>query len=339
MDELCEDNDMYVNIVGEKIGIKEYFEKEGYTYYVFNEEPKRIIKFDNVYAKWMNRLYILIAHIGEERDKHSIDISKMEFDSKYQFFGLAESVANQLMYFFVKDQLSGCNDNKELEGLCYNILFGPNNSSSYGHVVFDELCYLQLKKYLARLVMWEFNAFTAGQFYDFYVSYWSCFEACLNLICEPYEAKIREKQNDSQFKEMKKFLKGLYGARLDYGEIIGAFDNENEKFNKKFGKYVSFPDKYIYLIKEVIGDNYTRNEKKDRDFLEFCGAFRNTVHNNGVHLKADKQIEVRGEIFRLQKGNKQYTDDFSKIFILAEELFDIYVAIVDGLDALKKCES
>lgn len=322
------------NIV-EMIGIEEYFEKDEVTYYMIDGESKRIIKFDNVYAKWMRRLYLLVVHIGEERDNRSVDISKMESDCKYQFFGLAESVADQLMYFFIKDELSESNGNKELDSLCYHMLFATNNDSSHRYAVDDELIYVQLKRYLERLVMQEFNNFTVGQFYDFYVSYWSCFEACLNLICEPYETEIREKQNDSQFKEMKKFLKSLYGARLDYEEIIGEFDNEKEKFNKKFGKYVSFPDKYTYLIKEVIGDNYTRDEKKDRDFLEFCGALRNTVHNNGVHLKADKKIEVRGEIFRLEKGNKSYSDDHSKIFILAEELFDIYVAIVDGLDALR----
>lgn len=330
---------MYENIVGEAIGIKECFEKDGYTYYVFGEEPKRVIKFDNAYTKWMCGLYKLIAHIGTERDKHSVDISELEHISKYQFFGLSESVASQLMYFFVKDELSESNENRGLDVLCYHMLFGANNDNSYGYAGCSELLYVQLERYLKRLVTQDFKIFVSGQFYDFYVSYWSCFESCLNLICEPYETEIREKLNGAQFKEMKKFLKSIYKTSLDDEEIIARLDENEEKFNKKFGKYVSFPDKYTYLLKKVIGDKYTRDEKKDRDFLEFCGAFRNTVHNNGVHLKADREIEVKGKIFKLEKGEIHYSNDFSDVFILAEELFDIYVAIVDALDTSEKCEN
>lgn len=319
---------MNINIIGEAIGIIEAFEKDNHTYFRIGNNIERIVKFDNVYTKWMKTLYQLVAHIAEERDKRNIDISIMEEDSKYQFFGLAESVADQLMYFFVKDELSESNGNMELDSLCYQILFFKNN---YFYGKYSELAYVQLKNYLKNLVMQDFNAFTSGQFYDFYVSYWSCFESCLNLICEPYEKNIIQKLNKSQFKEMNKFLKNLYGEKEYYEDIVEILNNKEESFYKSFGKYVSFPDKYNYLLKDVLKDKYTRDEKKDRAFLEFCGAARNTLHNNGIHLKTDKEVEVRGHIFKLEKGKKQFSDDYSKIFILAEELFDIYVAIVDGL--------
>lgn len=322
---------MNENIISKTIGIEDSFERDNYTYFRVSGNPDRIIKFDNVYAKWMKALYQLVVHIGEERDKRSIDINKMELDSKYQFFGLAESVSDQLMYFFVKDELSESNNNMELNSLCYHILFSKNNNPSDKYY---EIAYIELQRYLARLVTQDFNIFITGQFYDFYVSYWSCFEACLNLICEPYEVNITKKLNSSQFKEMKKFLKSLYGQTSYCEEMIKTFDSEEEKFNKKFGKYVSFPDKYTYLIKEVLGEKYMRDDKKDRAFLEFCGTFRNTLHNNGMHLKADREIEVNGKLFKLENGKKHFSDDYSKIFILAEELFDIYVAIVDGLNAL-----
>lgn len=319
---------MNINIIGEAIGIIKSFEKDNYTYFKIAENTERIIKFDNIYTKWMKSLYQLVTHIAEERDKRNIDITKMEQDSKYQFFGLAESVANQLMYFFVKDELSESNGNKELDSLCYQLLFFKNNNL---YDKYSKFAYIQLENYLKNLVMQNFNAFTSGQFYDFYVSYWSCFESCLNVICEPYEKNIIQKINKSHFKEMNKFLKSLYGERVYYKEIIEKLNDEEELFYKKFGKYVSFPDKYNYLIKDVLKDKYTRDEKKDRVFLEFCGAARNTLHNNGMHLKANKEIEVKGKIFKLEQGKKQFSDDYSKIFILAEELFDIYVAIVDGL--------
>ena len=327
---------MKVNIIGEVLGIEEYTEEDGYTYYVIDKDNKRTIRFDNIYTKWMSALYSLICHIARERDKRSIDISKMEYDSKYHFFGLAESVADQLMYFFIKDQLSESNGNKELDKLCYHILFSASKDHLDEYDVSYEIAFVQLKRYLVNLVTENFNAFTVGQFYDFYVSYWSCFEACVGCICEPYEEEISKKLNASQFNDMKKFLKSLYVEPSDYEKVAKRFDDEKERFDKKFGKYVSFPDKYTYLIKEVIGDKYARDEKRDRDFLSFCGAFRNTVHNNGLHQKADKEIIVKGETFCLKKGEKAFSDDYSKIFILAEELFDIYVALIDGMDVLEE---
>lgn len=330
------------NMVTDLLKIENSWEKDGYTYYSLSKktetetgtENERIIKFDNVYSKWMRALYQLIIHIAYERDKHSVDISNMETTPKYQFFGLAESVANQLMYFLVKDQISGSRDNRELGVLCYNILFPEDNDSFSTYIGLEDLEYTQLIRYLAKLVMYEFNSYTSGQFYDFYISYWSCFEACINQICEPYEEKIRENLNSSQFKTMKKFFSGLYRDWPNHDEIMEQFEKGEELFTQKFGKYVSFSDKYTYLIKNVIGKHYTRDQKADRNVLEFCGALRNTVHNNGTHLKSDKQIEIKGITFCLKKAEKSYSESFSQIFVLAEEVFDIYIAIIDGLDAL-----
>ena len=325
---------MNENIVAQALNIKGCWEKDGYTYYSVSGNANGILKFDHVYSKWMRALYLLVAHIAEEREKRSVDFSKIETTPKYQFFGLAESVADQFMYFLMKDQMSESRGNQELEILCYDLLFAENNETFSIEPCFAELQYAHLKRYMAKLVVSEFNSFISGQFYDFFVSYWSCFEACINQICEPYETEIKEKLNRSQCKEMKKFLNDLYEGWPNCKEIILQFEKEEEKFNKKFGQYVSFPDKYTYLIKNVIGSRYARDQKADRRILEFCGAERNTMHNNGVHLKPDMQIELKGTVFGLKKAEKSYTENFSKIFMLAEEIFDIYIAIVDGLDAL-----
>lgn len=316
------------NIVAQALKIENYWKEDGYTYYSL---PGATIKFDNVYSKWMRTLYKLIIHIANERDRHSVDTSKMEAMPQYQFFGLAENVASQLMYFFIKDQISGSRDNQGLDILCYNILFGEGNGPFLTDIGFDELEYKQLERFLAKLVKYEFNSFTSGQFYDFYVSYWSCFEDCINHICEPYEKEIRENLNSSQFKTMKNFFNKLYRDWPNFDEIISQFEKGREQFDKKFGKYVSFSDKYTYLIKNIIGNHYTRDQKADREVLEFCGALRNTVHNNGTHLKSDKQIEIKGMVFRLKKAEKSYFEKFSQMFVLAQEVFDIYVAIIDGL--------
>lgn len=325
---------MNENIVAQALNIKGCWEKDGYTYYSVSGHANGILKLDHVYSKWMRALYLLVAHIAEERKKRSVDLSKIETTPKYQFFGLAESVADQFMYFLMKDQMSESRDNQELEILCYDLLFAENNDTFSIEPCFAELKYVELKSYMAKLVVAEFNSFLSGQFYDFYVSYWSCFEACINQICEPYEMEIQKKLNRSRCRKMKKFLNDLYEDWPNREEIISRFEKGEETFNEGFGQYTSFPDKYTYLIKNVIGSHYTRDQKADRRILEFCGAQRNTVHNNGVHLKADMQIEIEGRVFRLKKAEKSYTEDFSQIFVLAREIFDIYIAIIDGLDTV-----
>lgn len=298
------------------------------TVYRLTEEngSERVLKFDNIYTKWILGLYELGKHIAVERDKRGIVIAgNVTVPIRYQFYGLAEMAVDQFMYFLVKDTLSETEGNKELGNLCYHLINQCNGNVSE---------YATLKNYFINLVMYSHNPIVQAQFYDFYIDFWTGFEACINLISNEYEGAIKQKLDDSQFKDMRNYLRKLYekGDGIDTGEALRIFEDDKDKYLKKFGKYVDFPSRYNYLKKEVIKEHYKRDWNQDNEILQFCGALRNTMHNNGTHLKADRKITINGVDFELKKMQKMYQDSFGDIFILAGELFDIYVAMVDGLD-------
>ena len=307
------------------------WKNEENTFYKLKGDTERTLKFDNVYTKWMLELYELAKHIAIERDIRKIDVTQKELPARYLFYGLAATAVDQFMYFFIKDMLGESEGNKDLDALCYHLM-------SIGEGITSELEYQKLKNYFANLVMYNHNPIIRAQFYDFYVDFWTGFEACINLICNEYDSQIQEMLNESQFKDMKKYLKKLYEGcnNIDEKIVLKAFEDDREDYLKKFSKYVDLPSKYNYLKKEVIKDNYKRNWKKDIEVLQFCGALRNTIHNNGTHLKADRKIVIDDIKFELKKMLKMYCDSFGELFTLAKELFDIYVAIVDGLDQINQ---
>lgn len=355
------------------------------------------IIFDNVYSYWMRMLYLLVFHISKEREDRKITIPIMHEKPLYQFFGLAESACDQLMYLLVKDELSGCENNKYLDCLSYHLLFGSGHETVFVedesldqpvelkivkgtdldskieegdrniaqestdilletteenvldsstirfHV--NEIKLTQMKKYLKGIICDEFNGLVQGAFYDFYISFWSGFEATINLICKPYEDAIQKELEESSFKDMRKLLKKLISedeAAVDnegspVETLLCSLDNHKEDFLKSFGPYVSLSDKYNYLLKKVIGDkNYTRNRKRDTEILNFGGSMRNTMHNNGVHLKASKSLDINGYEYHLVQNEKRYSDDFADLFLFCEELFDIYLAIVNGMEMVSE---
>ena len=161
------------------------------------------------------------------------------------------------------------------------------------------------------------------------MGFWSGLESCINGICREYEDAIQERCNASQIKQMKRLLKAMYKDKCFYEQMIEVF--VDEEVIKKFPKFVSFNDRRDYLFDEVIKDSYKRDKTKDRKILDFCAALRNTMHNHGTHLKAEKEIMIGDKNFRLPKGEKMYNEQFKDIFIIARELFDIYLAIYDGL--------
>lgn len=112
---------------------------------------------------------------------------------------------------------------------------------------------------------------------------WSCFETAITSMASIYEGQILEKLSNSRFKKIKK----VYGKNTtDKTEnCCNTFDNLKNEIDKKFPIFISFPDRTNYLLDEVI-TNYTRDKKKDKEVILFAAALRNTVHNNGVHLKA-----------------------------------------------------
>lgn len=271
------------------------------------------LTFDRIYRSWMKKLLAFVRKVSVERDKY---LPEIEDKPEYSFFGTSEAVADQFFYFLMKDEMSSCTGNFTLDEL-----------DAYINDDCTLLERIENKNFMAKLCMFEFNGMLIGQIYDFYVSMWSCFEASINSLCVPLENAIQKKLNTSSFKKATKFFTQCMDNRIDKQEIIKVLNQNEQIYIKKFPQYVSFPDKINYLL-NVLQMDYQRNPDEDKKILLYCGALRNTVHNNGVHLKSNHILTIHDHTFSLIKDEKPYYESFQDIMILVNEIFEIYVEIM-----------
>ena len=224
----------------------------------------------------------------------------------------------------MKDELSESNGNAALAVLCKYI------STVEGEI--DNIEFLENCNYMITLCTKAFNAMLIGQIYDFYISMWSCFEATINSMCITYEREIEKQLSHSKSKKMIKFLKKCMKNKVDESEIKEIFENNQDIFYKEFPIYISFPDKINYLFGKIL-KSYSRDVKKDKDILLFCGKLRNTIHNNGINWKGDEEIEIEGHVFKLIEKEKVYYESFQDSMILINTIFDIYVQMIKAWNA------
>lgn len=280
------------------------------------ESIEIVLTFDQVYRDWMQKLLCFVKKVAIERDEY-MDV--MFCKPEYSFFGTAESVADQFFYFLMKDELSGSNGNSALDILCQYV------TTREGRI--NAMEYAINRGYMIKLCTKEFNAMLIGQIYDFYISMWSCFEAAINSLCMPFEEMIKKKLEDSNFVKITKYIKSCLKDIDNETDIIDLFERNKERFIKKFPQYVSFPAKIDFLFGDIF-ESYSRDIKKDKEVLSFCGRLRNTIHNNGINQGGEQELEINGHIFRLEKRERVYYESYQDIMILVNEIFDIYTEII-----------
>lgn len=286
----------------------------------YNGVPINLI-FDKVYKEWMQKLIAFMKRVGNEQGKYNL-CPFGEFliqRPEYSFLGTSTTVASQFFYFLMKDELSEATQNFALEFLCKYI------STNEETETVDDNVFRENREYMINLATQNFNAMLTGQIYDFYVSMWSCFETAITSITTKYELEIIKKLSNSRLKKVKKICKN--GKRSSTEACSDIIEYLKESIDKEFPIYISFPDRMNYLLDEVIED-YKRDKKKDKEIVLYAAALRNTVHNNGVHLKANKEIEISGCKFKLEQNNKVYYERFTEIMILVNAIFDVYCEIL-----------
>ncbi len=106
---------------------------------------------------------------------------------------------------------------------------------------------------------------------------WSSFEVCLSAICDKiYSSEDKLNIQNKKYEDVIKCLK-KYNLDEEIKKKLEKILVEKEFWltstNSKFNKLLS-------LLKE----KYRREIKKDRDFLEFFGKLRNTMHSNFVYF-------------------------------------------------------
>lgn len=293
------------------------------------------LTFDKTYKEWMQKLIAFMKKVGAQQARYLLSpiTSGLLERPEYSFFGTSTSVASQFFYFLMKDELSESTENFALDILCKYITTDEEKET------IDETEYNQNIEYMINLTRFESNKMLIGQIYDFYISMWSSFEAAINSLTTKYETKIYTKLKKSHFKKFKKFYKSnILKSITDDNTIVEKLEKilemKEEEINNEFPRYISFPDRTNYLFDELLSD-YSRDKNKDKEILLYAASLRNTIHNNGTHLKADRQLEIDGYEFNLKKNNKAYYECYQDIMILINEIFDIYSEIMECITAMR----
>lgn len=284
---------------------------------IYDEQNEKYIEtnytFDRVYKSWLKKLLDFVRKVAREREKYPEEVLK---STEYSFLGTAESVADQFFYFLMKDEMSEATGNAPLDVLCRYI-------SDEG----IEIEFLENRKYMITLCTKDFNVFLQGQIFDFYISMWSCFETAINAIFSPYSIPLKDKLNDSYFNKNLKFLKQCFQEKEERERILKIFAEHKLEFIKKFPKYVSFSDEINFLFGDIL-KSYSRDKKKDKEILLYCGGLRNTLHNNGLNNGKDKEIVIGNKVFKMRQFEKVYYESYQDVMILVNEIFDIYAEIL-----------
>lgn len=267
--------------------------------------------------------------------KHFIsDAEELGFPDKpvqiSSFFGHVKTICEQSLMFFICSEISNSVQARPLGALFEQII-------QQGY--YDKTIRIEGKLYkltqesfdqsfnsLQDLFVNRYDQTVGSHILDFNVSMFSSFEHWITKLAENYESEMTEKYTVSRLKKCQKHLDAYENA---------STKEEKEKHLKKLrtvpGNYLSFPDKFNFVMSKVDNENYRREQKKDKELIEFLRTSRNTVHNGGFHKGKDIEY-IHGEVIhRLQKNKPMYHKDYNDLIELYAEVIEIYNAIISPL--------
>lgn len=288
---------------------------------------------DKIYKKWIIDLLDVYKVISDKQTRlyltcemQGLDVLKQE---EFSFLFTSSRVIQQILYVLIKDELSGGFSNTNLK--VYSDYVTKAKDESERNFSFAEI---------KKMICQEFNEVISGIFYDTYISIWSCFEDAINGMTRAAESEIQEALEKSRYKKLEKFLnKCTTDSHINFlPETIDQLVNGKEElYFKELPVFISLTDKINHIFK-IIEKDYNRDIKEDKKILLFWNARRNTIHNNGVHMRDNMTIELKGKTFSLQKGEAIFSASLSEEFsILFNELLDIYFEIISCV-VFQKCE-
>ena len=172
------------------------------------------------------------------------------------------------------------------------------NLINKGQVHFDISCIEEYKHIdrLAETTKYDllYDAARSSANRSLIIDSWSIFEFCLTYICK--ETSSETEANDlleSKTKCIKKILKNHQLTETEEKRI-------NKELSEKRLSHVSVNKKYQLLFKKA--QSYSRDKKKDTEFLEFFGRLRNLMHSNYVFHGNDSEYEYNGVTHVFQDG-------------------------------------
>lgn len=175
---------------------------------------------------------------------------------------------------------------------------------------------------------WKAN-FMASVNRHLLIDSWAVFEACIaDIGYAVLDKAVLENLELEKFKEVDKIITQA-GIAVDAGV--------NERLKRKLRMaHIPIPLLFSAIIKNG-GGSYTRDRKKDMEFLCLYGRLRNSMHANFVYCGQDIEVVWRNVAFRFENGRFSWfscrEDEFPGLLIdMVEELtriFDAMVGIVE----------
>lgn len=163
------------------------------------------------------------------------------------------------------------------------------------------------------------------------ITVWSLYELLTTIICETIlDNQVKDELLSHQFNE----VVGVINKEKDLG--IEQIEKLKLKLKKKHLTHVPINRKYNSLFKLI--NNYDREEKADKEFLDFLGSLRNTMHANFIYYgdKA-KTYQFKEYEFKFEPNKSLGWHDpeptSPRLYIeLIKELVDISSSINKGLN-------
>ena len=246
------------------------------------------------------------------------------------FFGHVNTICEQSLMFFICSEISNSVQARPYGALLKQIFEQDYYKKTIiidGEPVRLPLEFIeQSLNSLQDLFVNRYDQTVGSHILDFNISMFSSFEHWITKLAENYENEMVEKYTLSRLKKCQKYLEAYECSNTK---------EDKEKYLKKLrtvpGNYLSFPDKFNFVLSKIDDKNYPREKQKDKELIEFLRISRNTIHNGGIHKGKDTEY-IHGDIIhRLQKNKPMYHKDYNDLIKLYAEVIEIYNAIISSL--------
>ncbi|RUR34441.1 hypothetical protein [Vreelandella nanhaiensis] len=246
------------------------------------------------------------------------------------FFGHVKTVCEQSLMFFTCSEISNSVQARPLAALLTQIL----NEGHYGKKII-----IQGKPYtlsgdslsdslncLNDLFVNRYDQTVGSHILDFQVSIFSAFEYWISKISENYGNEMTERYTLSRLRKCSK--------HLDDYEKASSEEEKNKHLSRLRsvpGNFISFPDKFNFVMNKAGEKNYPRDLRIDKDIVDFIRAARNTVHNGGVHKGNDIELVHKEVTYKLIKNKPMLHENYNDWIGFCASLVDIYESIITVL--------
>ncbi|HAS8196735.1 TPA: hypothetical protein I7704_22795 [Vibrio vulnificus] len=179
----------------------------------------------------------------------------------------------------------------------------------------------------------RYDSTVSAHIFDFQISMFSAFECWISKLCESFDQEMQEVFLESRHKKFDKLLtKYAHAVKTRNLEECVELRNRNIARLKKIpGGFISFPDKFNFILKKIEPCQYSRNMAEDKALVDFLRAARNSVHNGGVHRGKDMSYTHKGITYELKNNQGMYHNDYNDLIYLCSALVDIYESILSVL--------